>query len=121
MVPESYAPSSLPAFLGRFLSNPSPIHHRAANRVLAYLRDTRSFFLNFSNRPSFQAYADTSYTDNHDHSSSAGYIFTFAGAPVDWKSYKQRPITLSTTESELFNNCVPKVNLVATFTVIPFC
>lgn len=47
----------------------------------------------------FLAAADSSYADHPDSRSSAGYMFSLFSGPVDWKSYKQPTITLSTTEA----------------------
>jgi hypothetical protein len=46
------------------------------------------------------AYSDSAYSDNVERKSSARYIIKMAGGVVSYKSYRQRLITLSSTESE---------------------
>jgi hypothetical protein len=45
--------------------------------------------------------SDSSFADNADRRSSAGYICQAYGGPVDWKATKQPTVTTSTTEAEL--------------------
>ncbi|OKO99429.1 Retrovirus-related Pol polyprotein from transposon TNT 1-94 [Penicillium subrubescens] len=42
-----------------------------------------------------------SFADNPDRKSSEGFIFCLFGGPIEWKSRKQKTITISTTEAEL--------------------
>jgi hypothetical protein len=46
------------------------------------------------------AYSDSAYGDNSERKSSAGYIVKMAGGVVSFKLYRQRLVTLSSTESE---------------------
>jgi hypothetical protein len=46
------------------------------------------------------AYSDSAFGDNNERKSSAGYVITMAGGVVLFKSYRQRLVKLSSTESE---------------------
>lgn len=47
------------------------------------------------------AASDASFANNHDGTSTAGYAFRLYDGPIDWKSFKQQSVTLSSTEAEL--------------------
>ena len=47
-----------------------------------------------------KAYSDSAHGDNTDRKSSAGYVITMASGLASYKSYRQRLVTLSSTESE---------------------
>lgn len=95
--------------LSQFLKHPGPQHHAAVDRVLCCLRDTCTLGICYDahstcdNSRVFLAAADASFADHPDSRSSAGYMFSLFGGLVDWKSYKQPTIALSTTEAELLS------------------
>ncbi|KAJ5504596.1 hypothetical protein N7463_007470 [Penicillium fimorum] len=95
------------ARLAQFLTNPSPQHQQAADRVITYLYSTRNLAIEYSagaasaGMDSVQFASDASYGDHLDRKSSAGYICQVYGGPVDWKASKQHTVTTSTTEAEL--------------------
>jgi len=46
-------------------------------------------------------YVDSDWAgDQSDRKSTTGYVILLAGAPISWKSKKQRSVTLSTVEAE---------------------
>jgi hypothetical protein len=45
-------------------------------------------------------YSDSAFGDNVERKSSAGYVFKIAGGVISFKSYRQRLVTLSSTEAE---------------------
>ncbi|KAF7568397.1 hypothetical protein PtrM4_130100 [Pyrenophora tritici-repentis] len=47
-----------------------------------------------------KAYSDSAHGDNNERKSSSGYVIKMAGGVVSYKSYRQRLVTLSSTESE---------------------
>ena len=69
--------------LARFLTNPSPAHQTAADRVLLYLQRTRGLRLQLDCKSS-QAYA----------------IKLFRGL-IGWRANKQPTVTTSTTKAKL--------------------
>lgn len=88
--------------LARFLTNPSPDHHNAANRVLLYLHDTRSLTLELGGGEGLRVASDASFADNTiNRKSSQGYTIQLFGGLIDWKANKQGTVTTSTTEAEL--------------------
>jgi hypothetical protein len=60
--------------LSRFLTNPSPKHHAAADRVLLYLKRYRDFGLQLGGGDDFVVASDASFADNSiDRKSSQAY------------------------------------------------
>ena len=94
------------AHLAEFSTSPHETHISAINRVIAYLKKTQTFAIEYSapapGRPVFEAFSDSAFADDSNtRRSSAGFLITLFGGPIDWKSYKQRSVTTSTTEAEL--------------------
>ena len=92
--------------LAEFSANPHDVHINAITRVIDYLKDTRSLAIQYAaptpGQPVFKAYSDSAFADDSiTRRSSAGFLITLFGGPIDWKSYKQRSVTTSTTEAEL--------------------
>ena len=88
--------------LARFLMNPGPVHHEAADRVLLYLYDTRWRALELGGGNSLEVASDASFADNTlDRKSSQGYTIKLFGGLIAWKASKQDTVTTSTTEAEL--------------------
>ncbi|KJZ70650.1 hypothetical protein HIM_09970 [Hirsutella minnesotensis 3608] len=50
--------------LARFNTNPGPVHHRAADRVLLYLQSTRALALQLGGGDDFEVASDASFADN---------------------------------------------------------
>jgi hypothetical protein len=92
------------AKLAQFLKNPDPDHLVAANRVIAYLNDTKNFVIEFSGKSSeiFLCASDAAFADDElTRKSSDGYLFKLYGGPIDWRAAKQATVTTSSTEAEL--------------------
>lgn len=89
--------------LARFLTNPSTEHHDAADRVLLYLRRTRTYAILYDGSDSGLVVAsDASFADNTiDRKSSQGYAIKLYGGLIAWRANKQDTVTTSTTEAEL--------------------
>jgi hypothetical protein len=88
--------------LARFLSNPSQLHHDAADRVLLYLKDTQWLALEMGGGEGLQVASDASFADNTlDRKSSQGYAIKLFNSLIAWKASKQDTVTTSTTEAEL--------------------
>jgi hypothetical protein len=47
-----------------------------------------------------KAYSDSAYSNNDERKSSSGYVITMAGGVASYKSYRQRLVTLLSTELE---------------------
>jgi len=76
-------------------------HLAAANTVLRYLKGTAWLSLTYSSAAAMVGYSDADYAGDLDtRRSTTGYVFTFNGAAVSWKSKRQPSVAHSTTESE---------------------
>lgn len=84
------------------MTNPSPEHHAAADRVLLYLLRYRDFGLQFGGHDEFLVASDASFADNTvDRKSSQAYTMQLFGGLIGWRANKQETVTTSTTEAEL--------------------
>jgi hypothetical protein len=100
--------------LSYHLLNPSPLHREQADHIIAYLRDSKYYAIEYSggtghmvidrevSEPVFKAASDAAYADDRKtRKSSEGFIFSLYGGPIDWRATKQKVVTTSTTEAEL--------------------
>lgn len=88
--------------LARFMTNPGPQHHAAADRVLLYLKRYRDLGLQFGGDDAFLVASDASFADNTvDRKSSQAYAMRLFGGLIGWRANKQQTVTTSTTEAEL--------------------
>ena len=89
-----------------FNSNPDLVHWTAAKRVLCYLRGMKELGITYTNggtKGKFYGYADASFTNNHDLTSTSGNVFILNGGTIAWSSKKELTPALSTAEAE-FNS-----------------
>ncbi|CAL9015427.1 unnamed protein product [Prunus brigantina] len=89
--------------LGRFQSNPGQAHWVAGKRVLRYLKRTMDYKLVFKRSDSLklEGFANADFAGcKDDLRSTSGYVFTFAGAAVSWRSIKQSLTVASTMLAE---------------------
>jgi hypothetical protein len=89
--------------LAQHLTNPSRQHINAVNRVIAYLYNTRFFALEYNSEVCsriIMTASDAVFADNHDMKSTGGYLCLLYGGLIEWKSWKQRTVLMSTTEAE---------------------
>ena len=90
--------------LARFLTNPSPEHHAAADRVLHYLYRHREPGLQLGGSDDFLVATDSSFANNTmDRKSSQAYVMVLFGGVIGWQANKQNTVTTSTTEAELLS------------------
>ncbi|KAE9572511.1 hypothetical protein CGMCC3_g11506 [Colletotrichum fructicola] len=95
--------------LARFNHNPGPTHHKAVERVLRYLYNTRYLCLEYGATPgsdddTLEVASDASFADNTlDRKSSQAFAMKLFGGIVAWKANKQTTVTTSTTEAELLS------------------
>lgn len=91
--------------LAEFLMNPGPEHHVAADRLILYLKGTKTLALQFGpdlKEAWFQCSSDASYADDEvTRKSTEGYLFMLFGGAIDWRCTKQKTVSTSTTEAEL--------------------
>ena len=91
--------------VSRFIHNPGKGYWQAVKWILRYIQNTVDVGLVFEQDKSFGqsvvGYCDSDYAGDLDkRRSTTGYLFTFAKAPVSWKSTLQSTVALSTTEAE---------------------
>jgi hypothetical protein len=96
-------------FMARFATNPSDEQLSLLKRILRYYKGTANLGITYHRRAAdddakdyigLVGYSDSAFGDNLDRKSSAGYVFKMAGGVISYKSYRQRLVTLSSTESE---------------------
>ena len=93
--------------LAEFSANPHEAHVSAIDRAITYLKRTKNLAIEYSaptipGQSVFKAFSDSAFADDSTtRRSSAGFLITLFGGPIDWKSYKQKAVTTSTTEAEL--------------------
>ena len=93
--------------LSEFLTNSSLQHMKAINKVLRYLAHTRSYGIVFNVQAIntnciFFDSSDASFAnDVETRYSSQKYCFKLFDGMIDWKTNKQKTITISSTEAEL--------------------
>ena len=83
--------------LSRFVANPGPYHHAAADRVLLYLR-YRNLGLQFGGKKdTFTVASDASSADNTlDRKSFQANAMKLVGSLIGWRANKQDIVTTST-------------------------
>jgi len=91
--------------LSRYSKKPYTSHLSVAKRVLRYLKHTANLKLVFpctstTSKP-LVGFTDSDVAGDIDgRKSQGGYVFKAYNGPVSWKSYKQKMVSLSTTEAE---------------------
>lgn len=89
--------------VSRFMSNPGREHWKAVKRIFRYLKGTSDIGLLYAadQNCTMAGYTDSDFAGDVDKRRSlSGYVFTFAGSVVSWKSTLQPTVSLSTTEAE---------------------
>ncbi|KAK1667679.1 hypothetical protein QYE76_055838 [Lolium multiflorum] len=89
--------------LSQFNSNLGNDHWIALDRVMRYLRGATTYGLQYIGYPYVrEGYSDANWISDADEiKATSGYIFTFGGAAISWRSRKQTILTMSTIEAEL--------------------
>jgi len=109
--------------LVEFLTNPGPQQTAAVDQALTYLYATRFLAIAYAQpepestsagqdifdttfQRVFDPYSDASFANcTRTRRSAQGYLFKLFGGPIDWQSNKQKTVSTSTTEAELFWPC----------------
>lgn len=89
------------------MNAPTHDHMATMDRLIQYLYSTRFLAIQYGPQDSqsaniFTAASDPAFADNLDRKSSKSFLFKLYGGPIDWSAKKQRTISTSTTEAELF-------------------
>ena len=88
--------------VGRYAANPKEVHWSAIERIFKYLKRTRNLEMVLGgDSMDLVGYTDADWAGDLDQrKSTSGYLFTFAGSVISWKSRKQPAIALSSMEAE---------------------
>lgn len=88
--------------MSQFQANPGIFHWNGLLRILGYIISTKLFKLNLStNNMQLKVYSDADFASNRDdRTSMSGQLLLLGEAPIFWRTFKQKCISLSTMESE---------------------
>jgi hypothetical protein len=91
--------------LSRYLTlKISKAQYKIACNVLRYLKGTLNYNLQYSkssNNRELIGFVDSDYAGcKVTQRSTSGYVFFLAGAPISWKSFRQKLVVISGTEAE---------------------
>ncbi|UYV74543.1 hypothetical protein LAZ67_12000081 [Cordylochernes scorpioides] len=88
--------------MSRFNKDPREVHMNGLKKILRYLKGTMNYELIYSRGDlSIVTYTDASWERTADTRSYTGFVIEMGNNLLNWKSNKQRSVTLSTAESEL--------------------
>ncbi|KAK3030421.1 hypothetical protein RJ639_037550 [Escallonia herrerae] len=92
------------SMVSRYMGNPGKKHGDAVKWIFRHLAGSTNFGIMFDHdgaKGEVSGFVDSDYAGDLDsRRSTTGYIFTFYGGPICWKSVLQSTTTLSTTEAE---------------------
>lgn len=93
------------SLVSRFMSNSGKEHWLALKWILRYVKGSINMVLSFSGceetNDMISGYVDLNFAGSIDtRKSLTGYVFTFHGTVVSWKSMLQPVVALSTTEAK---------------------
>ncbi|KAK3039791.1 hypothetical protein RJ639_027104 [Escallonia herrerae] len=92
------------SMVSRYMGNPGKKHWDAVKWIFRYLAGSTNFGVMFDRdgaKGEVSGFVDSDYAGDLDsRRSTTGYIFTFYGGPICWKSVLQSTTALSTTEAE---------------------
>jgi len=87
------------------MQNPLSIHQQAVDQAIIYLNTTQALAIEYSDQVSehiFACSSNAAFGDNvPSRHSTKGYLFSLFVEPIDWRSTKQRTVTMSSTKAEL--------------------
>ncbi|XP_075073879.1 secreted RxLR effector protein 161-like [Nicotiana tabacum] len=92
------------SLLARFSSSPTRRHWNGVKHIFRYLRGTIDMGLFYSNefKSEMIGYADAGYfSDPHIARSQTGYLFTYGGTAISWRSMKQTIVATSSNHAEI--------------------
>ncbi|KAK3026864.1 hypothetical protein RJ639_041991 [Escallonia herrerae] len=92
------------SMVSRYMGNPGKKHRDAVKWIFRYLTGSTNFGITFDRdgeKGEVSGFVDSDYAGDLDsRRSTTGYVFTFYGRPICYKSVLQYTTTLSTMEAE---------------------
>ncbi|KAK3012368.1 hypothetical protein RJ639_012260 [Escallonia herrerae] len=92
------------SMVSRYMGNPGKKHWDEVKWIFRYLAGSTNFGIMFDRdgaKGEVSGFVDFDYAGDLDsRRSTTGYVFTFYGGPICWKSVLQSTTALSTTEAE---------------------
>ena len=91
------------SMLRRFNAAPNATHLEAPKKSLRYLRKSSNVGLIYSPNPIIDliGYCDSDWAGDLDsRRSTTGYVFLLSNGAISWKSRRQQPVALSSTEAK---------------------
>jgi hypothetical protein len=101
--------------VSRFSEDPGRQHYVALKRILRYVRGTCSYGIEYSGGQGVVLGGSTDADwagDPETRRSTSGYIITLGGAPVSWRSSRQKCLATSSCEAEYVAACAAGQDLV---------
>ncbi|KAF0723798.1 hypothetical protein Ae201684P_017223 [Aphanomyces euteiches] len=89
--------------LSRYLYAPKEYRMNGAKRVMTYLQRTKNFEMQYGNEQdeiTLHSFSDAIWAPKPDRRSVSGHIWLVGGAPVSWRSTRQRTVATSSCEAE---------------------
>ena len=89
----------------RFAADPAQRHWIQLKRILRYVASTKSDGLIYqpTGPRTLTGFTDSDHAaDPHTRRSVSGWVFTLAGAAIDWQSKRQAVVSISSTEAEYY-------------------
>ncbi|KAL1330434.1 hypothetical protein AAHE18_12G109500 [Arachis hypogaea] len=90
--------------LARYSSSPTRRHWSGIKQIFRYLQGTvdMGLFYPYESKSQLVGYADVGYlSDPHKGRSQTGYLFTYGGTVISWKSTKQTIAATSSNHAEI--------------------
>ena len=92
------------SLLARYCNSPTKRHWSGIKHQLRYLQGTKDLGLFYRSKQNATliGYADAGYLlDPHNAKSQNGYVFTYGGTAISWRSTKQTLTATSSKHAEL--------------------
>lgn len=98
----------------QFQQNPGRIHWEGLLRLLGYVHYTQHYKLKLScSKPQLIVFTDADFAANRDDRKSlGGQLVLLDNSPVDWRTFKEKSVSLSTMEAEFIAMTEASKNLV---------